>query len=71
MKFMPLDPQKIKARRERLTLSQVDAATQAGLSQPHWAEIEAGKRPQIQLATAEAIARALRCSLIRLLAPER
>lgn len=64
---MPLDPQKIRERRERLKLSQTEAATKAGLSQPHWAEIEAGKRQQVQLTTAEAIAGALRCSLIRLL----
>lgn len=65
---MPLDPTKIKARRERLGLSQREAAERAGMPQPHWARLEAGNRSDPQLSTAEAVAKALRCSLPRLLA---
>lgn len=65
---MPLDPSKIKARRERLKLTQSAAAERAGMPQPHWARIEMGGRTDPQLSTAEAVAKALRCSIVKLLA---
>jgi len=65
---MPLDPAKIKARRERIGLSQREAAERAGMPQPHWARLESGGRPDPQLSTAEAVSKALKCALPRLLA---
>jgi predicted transcriptional regulator len=63
---MPLDPDKIRARREALKLTQTQAAQRAGMPQPHWARIESGGRSDPNLSTAERVARALDCSLARL-----
>jgi predicted transcriptional regulator len=67
---MPLDPQKIRERRERLSLTQSDAAERAGMPQPHWARIESGERNDPALSTAERVAKALRCSIAKLLQTE-
>ena len=65
---MPLDPAKIKARRERLKLTQAAAAELGGMAQSHWARIETGERTDPNLSTAEHVAKALRCPLAKLLA---
>lgn len=64
---MPLDPSKIRTRREKLGLTQQQAAERAGLVQPNWAAIEAGKRLDPSLSTAERVAKALNCKLPHLL----
>lgn len=64
---MPLDPLKIKARRERLKLTQDQAAERAGMPRPHWTRIESGNRDDPTLSTAERVAKALKCSLVRIL----
>lgn len=65
--YMPLDPAKLKARRERLALTQQAVADAAGMSQPAYARIESGRRCDPKLSTAQAVARALRCPLAKLL----
>ena len=65
---MPLDPSKIKSRREALKLSQAEAADRAGITQPQWARLESGRNADARISTIEAVARALRCALARLLA---
>lgn len=60
---MPLSPSKIRTRREKLGLTQQQAADKAGMPRPHWARLEAGDRPDPQLSTAEKVAHALDCSL--------
>lgn len=64
---MPLDPAKIKARRERLKLSQTDAASRSSLARPSWSDYETGKRDNPSLDIAERIATALQCRLTSLL----
>lgn len=65
---MPLDPVKIRERREKLKLTQSDCADRAKMPRPHWARIESGERSDPQLSTAERIASALECSLKTILA---
>lgn len=66
---MPLDPTKLRARREALNLSQSDVARLASMAQPNYARIESGRRPDPNLSTAEAIAAALRWPVTKLLMP--
>lgn len=66
---MSLDPSKIKARREKLGLTQTEAAERAGLLQPNWARIEGGQHTDPTLSTALAIAKALRCKVESLVKP--
>jgi transcriptional regulator with XRE-family HTH domain len=68
---MPLDPAKLKARREHLGLTQQQVADAAGMPQPGYARIESGRRNDPRLSTAQAIAKALRVPLAKLLADER
>lgn len=63
---MPLDPTKIKSRRESLELTQAEAAEAAGMPRPHWTRIESGERSDPQLSTAEKVAKALRCNLSKI-----
>ncbi len=59
---MPLDLEKIRARREKLGMSQQEAATKAGIgSRQRWNDIEAGRRINITLEILERIASALGC----------
>jgi DNA-binding XRE family transcriptional regulator len=64
---MPLDPTKLKARRERLGLTQEQAAQAAGMVREAYARIESGARTDPRLSTAQAVAKALRCPLAKLL----
>lgn len=64
---MPLDPKKLKARREELGLSQSEAAKKSGISQQHYSLAESGARTDPKLSTSEAIARGLGCNLTELL----
>lgn len=66
-RLMPLDAAKIKARRERLKLTQEQAAERAGMPRPHWSRIESGSRDDPNLSTAERVAKALKCPLVRIL----
>lgn len=61
--IMPLDPAKIRSRREKLKLTQTDAAARAGILRPSWARVESGSHTNIEFATAEKIAKALDCQL--------
>lgn len=55
-----LDTEKIKALREKLGLTQEQAANKAGLeSRQAWNKIEAGRQPSITLTTLDKIAAAL------------
>ncbi len=64
---MPLNPTKIKARREALGLSQAQAAERAGMSASYYADLERGRYSDPRLVTLEQIAKALRCRLPALL----
>jgi predicted transcriptional regulator len=61
---MPLDPDKIRRRREALKLTVTEAARRAGMPQPNWSRIEAGEREDPRLSTAEKIAAVLRCGVL-------
>lgn len=55
-----MNTDKIKTLRERLGLSQDDAARKAGFKgRQYWYNIESGKRTNIKIDTLEAIAKAL------------
>lgn len=56
-----LDIEKIKSRRERVKLSQSQAAEAAGISRQRWNDIESGRKTNIELETLDAIAKALEC----------
>jgi transcriptional regulator with XRE-family HTH domain len=57
---MPLDTEKIRTLREKLGISQQDAADRAGLgTRQRWSNLEAGRFPNIELVTLERIAKAL------------
>lgn len=64
---MPLDSTKIRKRRERLKLTQGEAADRAKMPQPHWARLESGEREDPALTTAERVAAALRTHLSKIL----
>lgn len=65
--LMPLNPQKIRERREKLSLTQAQAATRAKMPPPHWSRIESGERNDPVLSTAERIAKSLECELAEIL----
>jgi transcriptional regulator with XRE-family HTH domain len=65
---MPLDPTKIRERREALKLSQREAANRAGMPRPNWARIESGKRLDPKISTVVKIASALNCPLASIIA---
>lgn len=67
---MPLDAAKIRARREKLGITQGEAAERAGMPRPHWVRLETGGRDDPKLSTAERAAAALKCRLSSLLASE-
>ena len=55
-----LDIEKLRALREKLGLSQDDAARKAGIgTRQAWHAIESGAKPNLTLATLTAIAKAL------------
>lgn len=57
---VPLDVEKMRKLREKLGLTQDDAAKRAGLKgRQAWNNIESGRRPNLQLQTLERIAKAL------------
>ena len=56
-----IDVEKIKAKREKLGLSQASAAEAAGFTRQRWNDIETGRKLNIEMATLEAIARVLKC----------
>ena len=69
---MGLDVEKIRAMREKLGLSQQEAAERAGIgSRQHWNKIESGTNTNIKIDTLEAIAKALGVSAKSLLIEEK
>lgn len=68
---MPLDPEKIKSRREHLTYSQGEMARRAGMSVQQWNALETGKKEDPRVATVETVAKALRCKIDDLMDPKR
>ena len=56
----------IRARRQELGLTQVEAARLAGMAQPRWAELENGRRANPRLEWLEKIAKILRCKLTQI-----
>jgi len=58
-----LDTKKLQALREKLGLSQQQAADAAGMKggRQQWSSIESGRRSSITLATLDKIAAALKC----------
>lgn len=57
----------LKARREQLGLTQAEVAKAVGIAQPNYARLESGANENPKLKTLEAIAKALRCPLAKLL----
>lgn len=65
---MPLNHDYIRARRLHLKLTQAECAAEAGMPNAQkWSNYETGKIPDPQLSTLEAIAKALRCKVAKLL----
>lgn len=65
---MPLNLEYIRQRREQLGLTQAEAAKAAGFPNlQKWSQYETGRIPDPQLSSLESIAKALRCSVARLL----
>jgi transcriptional regulator with XRE-family HTH domain len=65
---MPLNLDYIRQRREQLGLTQADAAKRAGFPNlQKWSQYETGRIPDPQLSSLEAIAKALKCGVARLL----
>jgi transcriptional regulator with XRE-family HTH domain len=65
---MPLNIEYIRTRRLALKLTQADAAKAAGFPNGQkWSNYETGQIPDPQLSTLEAIAKALRCKVERLI----
>ncbi len=65
---MGLDTERIKAQREKLGLSQQEAAEKAGMgSRQRWNDVESGRKANISIETLEAIAKALGLSAKSLL----
>ena len=60
---MPLDVAKLKARREKLNMSQADAAAAAGFGggRQQWSNIETGAKADIAISTLDRMAKALSC----------
>lgn len=56
-----LDTEKIRSRRERIGLTQSEAAERAGVSRQRWNDVESGRKKNIELDTLDAIAKALGC----------
>lgn len=71
---MPVDFAEIRRRREKIGLTQQEAAARAGWTGPNdkvrWFDLEKGKYPDPQISTLEAAARALECSVQDLLVRE-
>ena len=65
--IMPLNHDSIRLRRERLRLTQEAAADRAGIHQPHWARLEAGRVQSPRLDTLQRLAAALECEVGELL----
>lgn len=64
---MPLNIEYIRARREQLKLTQAQAAERAGFPNlQKWSQYEKGRIKDPQLSTLEAMARALRCGVAKL-----
>lgn len=67
---MPVDVTYIRQRRMQLGLTQQQAADAAGFPNlQKWSQYENGRIPDPQLSSLEAIAKALRCKVRRLLKP--
>jgi transcriptional regulator with XRE-family HTH domain len=64
---MPLNAEYIRRRRDQLGLTQQQCAVIAGFTNAQkWSNYENGRIPDPQLSTLEAIAKALRCPVARL-----
>jgi transcriptional regulator with XRE-family HTH domain len=59
--------QKIRARRRKLGLTQVEAAKRAGCGQAWWAEIETGTAGSLGIDTLDKVARALETTAAKLI----
>lgn len=65
---MPLNIDYIRKRRDELGLTQAEAADKAGFPNAQkWSNYENGRIPDPQLSTLEAIAKALRCPVAKLI----
>jgi transcriptional regulator with XRE-family HTH domain len=52
---------KIAKRREKLGLSQAEAAAKAGFTRQRWNDIESGRKLNLEMGTLERVAAALGC----------
>ncbi len=60
---MPLDPHKLRSRRQSLDWSQAAMARRLGIQPPHYCRLEAGRIANPRLATMERLAAVLACRL--------
>ncbi|HEY8668476.1 MAG TPA: helix-turn-helix transcriptional regulator [Tepidisphaeraceae bacterium] len=60
---MPLNVPEIKRKRERLGITQTEAARRAGFSIQRWNNIEAGRRTAVNPDALFALAKALECRM--------
>jgi transcriptional regulator with XRE-family HTH domain len=60
---MPIDLEKMRSRREKLKLSQADAAEAAGFGggRQQWSNIETGAKADVAISTLDKVAKALKC----------
>jgi transcriptional regulator with XRE-family HTH domain len=68
--YMLLNHTEIRKRREKLGLSQSQAAERAGMLRPNWARIELGNQSNPKLSTLGKVAKALRCKVASLIETE-
>ena len=64
---MPMDPERLKARRTELKMTQQQVADEAGMLQQEYSRLESGGRDNPGVNTLEDVARALRCKVDDLL----
>jgi transcriptional regulator with XRE-family HTH domain len=60
---VPLNPAEIRRKRQKLGLSQTEAARRAGFSLQRWHNIESGIRPGIDPDAFYAVAQVLECRM--------
>jgi transcriptional regulator with XRE-family HTH domain len=68
---MPMDPDRLIARRNELDMTQQQVANAAGMKQQEYARLESGGRLNPRIETLESVAGALRCRIDDLLKPAR
>jgi len=64
---MPIDPIKLRSRREQLRMRQSQAAAIAGVTRGRWCDMEHGRRIAMSVDVARRLAETLHCAIEDLL----